>query len=126
MNLYDTRFFFEHYYSDDGAVLEKTRSHLRANGVKYVSAVTIHEVYKISMEKEGKEVANTRTTLLEKEFEVIPVEATVAERSAELRSRYRIPMADSMVAASAELFRLACVSDDPHLGQIREIKSRWI
>ena len=126
MNLYDTRFFFEHYYSDDGKVLEKTRTYLRANETKYISAVTVHEVYKISLEKEGKEVANTRTTLLEKDFEVIPVEATVAKRSAELRSRYRIPMADSMVAASAELFRLRCVTDDPHLRQVREIESRWI
>lgn len=126
MNLYDTRFFFEHYYSDDGRILEKTRRHLRANETKYISAVTVHEVFKISLEREGREVANTRTTLLEKEFEVIPVEATVARRSAELRSKYRIPMADSMVAASAESFRLRCVSDDPHLRQVKEIESRWI
>ncbi len=126
MNLYDTRFFFEHYYSDNEMILEKTRTHLRANETKYISAVTVHEVFKISLEREGREVANTRTTLLEKEFEVIPVEYTVAKRSAELRSKYRIPMADSMVAASAELFRLRCVSDDPHLRQVREIESRWI
>lgn len=126
MNLYDTRFFFEHYYSDDRTVLEKTRTHLRAKETKYISAVTVHEVFKISLEREGKEVANTRTTLLDKEFEVIPVEPAVAKRSAELRSRYRIPMADSMVAASAELFRLRCVSDDPHLRQVREIESRWL
>lgn len=126
MNIYDTRFFFEHYYSDDTMTLEKTRSHLRTKGTKYISAVTIHEVYKLSMEKEGKEVAATRATLLEKDFEVVPVEAAVARRSAELRSKYRIPMADSMVAASAEIFRLRCVSDDPHLGQVKEIEVRWI
>lgn len=126
MNIYDTRFFFEHYYSDDVTVLERTRSHLRARETKYISAVTIHEVYKLSLEKEGKEVAITRSNLLEKDCEVIPVEAAVARKSAELRSKYRIPMADSMVAASAELFRLKCVSDDPHLGQVKEIEVRWI
>ena len=126
MNIYDTRFFFEHYYSDDEPTLEKTRSHLRAKETKYVSAITIHEVYKLSLEKEGKQVAITRSNLLEKDFEVIPVEAAVARKSAELRSKYRIPMADSMVAASAEIFRLECVSDDPHLGQVREIDVRWI
>ena len=126
MNLYDTRFFFEHYYSDNMASLERTRNHLRAKETKYVSAVTIHEVYKLSMDKEGKEVATTRVTLLEKDFEVVPVEAAVARRSAELRGKYRIPMADSMVAASAEIFRLRCVSDDPHLGQVKEIEVKWI
>jgi len=126
LNLYDTRFFFEHYYSDDSATLKETRSYLRGKETKYVSAVTIHEVYKLSMEKEGKEVATTRATLLERDFEVIPVEAAVARKSAELRSKYRIPMADSMVAASAEIFRLRCVSDDPHLGQVKEIEAKWI
>ena len=126
MNIYDTRFFFEHYYSDDKATLESTKSHLRAKETKYVSAVTIHEVYKLSLEKEGKEVAITRSNLLEKDFEVIPVAAEVARKSAELRSKYRIPMADSMVAASAELFRLSCVSDDPHLEMVKEIEVRWL
>ena len=126
MNIYDTRFFFEHYYSDDNATLERTRSHIRSKEPKYISSVTIHEVYKLSLEKEGKEVATTRANLLEKDFEVIAVEAAVARKSAELRSKYRIPMADSMVAASAEIFRLNCVSDDPHLGQVKEIEVRWI
>jgi len=99
---------------------------LRAKGTKYVSAVTIHELYKLSMEKDGREVAETRVTLVEKEFEVIPVDSEVAKGSAELRSKYRIPMADSMVAASAQRYRLNCVSDDPHLSMVKEIDVRWI
>ena len=94
--------------------------------MKYVSAVTIHEVYKLSMEKEGKEVADLRVTLIEKEFEVVPVDSRFAKASAELRGRYRIPMADSIVAASAWIYRLRCVSDDPHLSQVEEIGVRWI
>lgn len=88
--------------------------------------MTIHEVYKLSMEREGREVADLRAALVEKEFEVVPMESRVAKMSAQLRSKYRIPMADSIVAASAWLFRLRCVSDDPHLSKIKEIGVQWI
>lgn len=93
---------------------------------KYVSAVTLHELYKLTMEKEGRDVANLRVTLIEKDFEVVSVDSEIAKASAVLRSKYHIPMADSMVAASANHYRLSCVSDDPHLSQVKEIGVRWI
>jgi predicted nucleic acid-binding protein len=95
-------------------------------GTKYVSSVTIHELYKLSMEKEGRGVAETRVALIEKDFEVISVDTDVAKKSAELRSKYRIPMADSMVAASAQRYRLSCMSDDPHLSMVEGLDVRWI
>lgn len=88
--------------------------------------MTIHELYKLTMEKEGRDVAELRVSLVEKDFEVIPVDAEVAKASADLRSRYPMPMADSMVAASAKAYRLTCVSDDPHLSRIKEIDVRWL
>ena len=61
-----------------------------------------------------------------KEFEVVPMDEELAVLSAEIRSKYRIPMADSVIAATARLHRLECVSDDPHFAQVKEIKTRWI
>ena len=48
MSLYDTRFFFEHYYSSDEETLRRTKAELRRRGRKYVSSVTIHEVYRLT------------------------------------------------------------------------------
>jgi len=93
---------------------------------KYVSSVTIHEVYRLTLEKGGRAVAELRVSLLEKDFKVIPVDAELAKLSAELRHKYRIPMADSIIAATAKRLSAACVTDDPHLTQIKEIKTRWI
>lgn len=124
-SLYDTRFFFEHYYSGDPAVLKWTRNELSSE-TKYASVVTAHELYKISLESEGRETAELRIVLMEKEFELIDMGVELAKESALMRSKYRIPMADSIIAASTRLNRLECVSDDPHLRAIREIKTRWL
>ena len=126
MSVYDTRFFFEHYYSRDEETLKRTKAELRRRGRKYVSSVTIHEVYRLTLEKEGRAVAELRVSLLEKDFKVIPVDAELAKLSAELRHKYRIPMADSIIAATAKRLSAACVTDDPHLTRIKEIKTRWI
>ncbi len=37
-----------------------------------------------------------------------------------------IPMADSIIAATASALRAVCVTDDPHISKIRELKTRWI
>ena len=124
-SLYDTRFFVEHYYSKDAAVLRWTRKEL-GSGTKYASVVTAHELYKISLESEGRETAELRMILMEKEFELIDMGVELAKESATMRSKYRIPMADSIIAASTKLNMLECVSDDPHLRTIKEIKTRWL
>ena len=126
MSLYDTRFFFEHYYSDDPSTLKKTKNELSSKKPRYVSVMTIHELYKLILEKEGRDVAKLRIRLIVKDFKIILVDEELAVLSAEIRSKHRIPMADSVIAATARLHRLECVSDDPHFAQVREIKTRWI
>jgi predicted nucleic acid-binding protein len=126
VSLYDTRFFFEHYYSSDPATLRKTTDELAGRGPRFVSSVTVHEFYKLILEKEGRDVAKLRVGLMVKEFTVIPLDAELAVLSAEIRSRHRIPMADSIILATAKMHRLDCVTDDPHLVRVREAKTRWL
>jgi len=125
-SLYDTRFFFEHYYSKNPTVLRWTKDELGSKQPKFASVITAHELYKLSLESEGREVAELRTALLGKEFDVIGMDVELAKESAEMRSRYRVPMADSIIAATTRINKLECVSDDPHLRQIKEIKTRWL
>ena len=123
--VYDTRFFIEHYYSKDEKVLQRTKEELRGRE-KYVSAIVIHEVYQLTLAGEGRESAMLRTTLLEKDFKIVRVDAEIAKGSAELRHKYKLSMAESMIAATASHLKASCVSDDPHFQIIKEIKTRWI
>jgi len=126
MNVYDTRFFIEHYYSKNDEVLKRTTNALKTDKNKVISAIVVHEVYKLTLDKEGKEQAELRTKLLEKDFRVINVDTQIAKISAKLRHKYRIPMADSIIAATAESLKLVCITDDQHFTQMKEVKTKWI
>lgn len=123
--VYDTRFFIEHYYSDDEEILRKTRAEMRTRK-KYISAIAIHEIYKLTLEREGRETANLRAELLEKDFKTVKVDSEIAKNSAGLRHKHKISMADSIIAATALSLKAVCFSDDPHFQKIKEISARWI
>jgi predicted nucleic acid-binding protein len=124
--VFDTRFFVEHYYSGNRRVLERTREEIRRSHKRFVSAIVLHEVYWLTLGCEGEEVAVLRADLLEKDFRVVDVDAEVARVSAELRHKYKMRLADSVIAATALVLKAPCLSDDPHLKRIKEIKTRWI
>lgn len=124
--VYDTRFFIEHYYSKNKETLQRIKRELIKTKQKYISTIVIHEVYKLTLEREGRETAILRTNLLEKDFKIININTTIAKSSAELRHRYRIPMADSIIAATSLSLNAICFTDDPHLKAIKEIKTKWI
>jgi len=123
---YDTRFFVEHYYSGDTSVTQSTTREIRRERDKAISSIVVHEVYRLTLQKEGRQVAQLRVGLVGKDFEVIPVDGKVAVTSAEIRQEYAVPMADSIIAATAVNLRAVCVTDDPHIQRIRGIKTRWI
>jgi len=123
---YDTRFFVEHYYSGDTSVTQSTTREIRRERDKAISSIVVHEVYRLTFQKEGRQVAQLRVGLVGKDFEVIPVDEEVAVTSAEIRQEYAVPMADSIIAATAVNLRAVCVTDDPHIQRIRGIKTRWI
>jgi predicted nucleic acid-binding protein len=124
--VYDTRFFMEHYYSQNEAILKKTKETIRKAEERFISAIVIHEVYQLTLKQEGRETAVLRTALLEKDFKVVKVDAEIAKSSAELRHKYKMSMADSIIAATALSLNATCLSDDPHFKSVKEIKTTWI
>jgi predicted nucleic acid-binding protein len=124
--VYDTRFFIEHYYSKNKETLRRIKEELIKTKQKYISTIVIHEIYELILEREGRETAILRTNLLEKDFKTINVNTAIARSSAELRHKYRIPMADSVIAATSLSLNATCFTDDPHLKAVKEIKTKWI
>ena len=124
--VYDTRFFVEYYYTQDSTTMKKAKEAMRKARERFVSAIVLHEFYQLTLKKEGRETAILRTNLLEKEFKVIMIDAKIARSSAELRHKYKMSMADSIIAATALLLKATCLSDDPHFKAVNEIKTAWI
>ena len=123
--VYDTRFFATAYYSKDEKLAQRIKEEKRRQE-KFISTVVIHEVYRLTLQREGRETAVLRIALLKQDFKVIPVSSEIAEISAELRQKYDLSMGDSMIAATASCLKALCVSDDPHFKRIKEIKTTWI
>ena len=123
--VYDTRFFVESYRTENEALRKKIMAE-RARRKRYVSTVVIHELYRMVLADEGREVAKNRVAYIKQEFDIIPVDSRIAETSAELRHKYHISIGDSMIAATASVLKAVCISDDPHFKQIKEIETAWI
>jgi len=124
-SMYDTRFFVEYFYSSDSDFLRRLKEDLKAVRKTMVSALTVHEIHRINLEKEGREVATLRSETICRDFNVVDVDYETAVRSAELRSRHRMPMADSVIAATAQIHACSVVSDDPHFQGLKKLKTRW-
>ncbi len=124
--IFDTRFFIEHYYSGDQRILRKTKDEIRRNRGRFISSIVIHEIYWLTLGCEGHETAVLRADLLEKDFKVVNIDVEIARVSAELRRKYKLRLADSIIAATALVLKATCLSDDPHLESVREIRTKWI
>ena len=123
--VYDTRFFTQLYNSKNEAIRRKVEAE-KARKERFVSAVVIHELYNLSLENEGREIAKIKVAFLKQDFDVIPVDDQIAQVSAEFRHKYDLSMGDSMIAATAFVLKAVCISDDQHLQQVKEIKTTWI
>ena len=124
-HLYDTRFFIEYFYSTDTKLVNQLKQELKAVKEKLVSVLTIHEMYRFDMRYEGKEVAMLRSNIIRTECMVIGVNFEIAVQSAELRGKYQMPMADSIIAVTALTNGCTLVSDDIHFQRITNLKTKW-
>jgi predicted nucleic acid-binding protein len=122
--LFETRYFLVRFATKDSGQLSKLRSLLHKAGERRLaSVITVYEVYKISLEEEGKDVAEIRADAIEREFEIVGIDSETAREGARLSSKLRIPMADSLIMATAKKFRVSCVTDDPHYSEVKRV---WI
>jgi predicted nucleic acid-binding protein len=123
--VYDTRFFVEYFYSENDELLKKLKEELRSVKERIVSTVTIHEIHRINMLREGKAVAALRSKAIHGDFIVVDVNYETAVKSAELRNRHQMPMADAVVAVTAQIHDCPLFTDDAHFNQVQNLKMRW-
>ena len=124
-SVYDTRFFFEYFYSPDKATAKALKANLQNTGEKLVSAITIHELHRLNLKKLDEETAKLRSSFIANEFKVVDVNYEIAISGAELSNRYRIPLADSVIAATALNAGCLLVSDDKHFKDIQDLNTTW-
>lgn len=123
--LYDTRFFVEYFYSENAEFLRKLKDELRLVKDRMVSSLTVHEIHRINLLREGKDVAALRSNTIKRDFKIVGVDYKTAVKSAEIRTQHKMPMADSVIAATAQIYECSLFSDDNHFKEIANLKTKW-
>jgi predicted nucleic acid-binding protein len=124
-NVYDTRFFIEYFHSPNDADTRALKEDLRSTDEKMISAVTIHEIHRLNLKKMDRETAKLRSALIKNEFRIIDVDYEIAVTGAEISNKYKIPLADSIIAATALSRGCNLVSDDRHFREIKGLVTSW-
>jgi predicted nucleic acid-binding protein len=125
--LYDTRYFLALYTAKDPPLRRRLLAELEKHRRRYTSAITIHEVYRVSLEEEGRQVAKMRKAAVERDFEIIDVDSDIAAEAAEIKAAQGrgFPLADAIIGATAIVRRLTCLIDDEHIKRLK-VRTRWI
>ena len=121
--LFETRYFWAVFTEKDPDHVNKLRSIFERSRRRFVSSVTIYEVYKLTLASEGEIVAQLRVSTIKSDFEVIDVDSAIAEEGARIAHARRTPMADSLIMATAKELKLPCVTDDPHFDYVKTV---WV
>ena len=127
----DTRFFVEHFFSTDPAVHEKTRDRirdLRRRREGIVPLVVVAELVDQACRFAGRREAEQKAEgVLGSGLEIHPMDPATAIAAGALRcSHRRVPLADCIVAAVADRLGGRVVSDDRHFREIKGIRVAWL
>ncbi len=101
----------------------------RKENLGVIPSIVVHEFYKHELETLGKDVAELRiSSLLKLDFEKINLDVPIAIQAGKLRCKYaELPTADAVIAATGIVLGCDCVlTDDRHIRQVKEVKTRWI
>jgi len=123
---YDTRFLIELYYASELAVKAKIKNVLLVSKPNFLSTAALSEIYKLTLEKESKDVAEIRANSLAKDFKLVDVDKDIAVQAALIKHKHGIPFADSLIASTARVLRIPCYTDDAHFHGIEGVASKWI
>lgn len=123
---YDTRFLIELFYTSDRNTQNRVRDVLLTSKPNFLSTAALSEVYKLTLDKEGKEVAEIRVNSLTKDFRIVDVDKDVAIQAAIIKHKHGIPFADSLIASTAKALGVPCYTDDPHFRAIKGLVVKWI
>ena len=123
---YDTRFLVELYYNSDSSEQFRMKQILRSSKPNYLSTIALSEIYKLTLEKEGKGVAELRARSIAKDFHIVNVDQEIAIEAAIIKHKSKMPLADSIIASTARILGIPCYTDDPHFDSIEGVAVKWI
>ena len=127
----DTRFLSEYFYSTIAEVKAKTTRRLKelvAKNEGVMPTIVVAEIVQITCERRGKDMAESRyQAFISSGLQIQDLSSEIARCAGLLKSKYRnVPMGDCIIAATAIANHGKVLSDDPHFELIKETSRTWI
>jgi len=104
---------------------KRVKAVLTDSGPNILSTAVISEIYRLTLEREGKVVAEMRCASLAKDFKLVDVDKDIAIQAAIIKHKHGLPFADSLVASTAKVLGVPCYTDDPHFHGVDGVTVRW-
>ena len=124
--VFDTSYFVQLFYSKDASRLRHLKRLAQSSAPKWISAITLIEMYKISAEIDGTEAAESRGSLIQQDFKVKPVDADIATVAANLQATRGLSGPQSIIAATAITLEATCITDDESIRKLGRPPTKWI
>jgi len=119
MNIVDSSGWLE--YFADGPNAEHFRDPLRDTAALVVPVVTIYEVFKVVLRESDENDALQAAAAMQK-GRVIDMTVSLAIAASKLSLKYKIPMADSIILATAQAFEATIWTQDSDFKNISGAK----
>jgi predicted nucleic acid-binding protein len=119
MNVVDSSAWLE-YFSDTPAATFFAHA-IEAVDDLLVPAICIYEVYKRVLQQRGEDDARQAITMMQ-QGTVVDVDAALAESAARISVSEKLPMADSMILASARLHNAVLWTQDAHFEGMKGVR----
>ena len=118
----DTRQLLIFFKGEKNAETVKDILELIENGSieGFVNAITLTEIYYIYF-RIDKKIAEERVNQIKQSMKIVPIEENIAIQAGMFKGQYKIPIADSLIAASAYLLNATVISDDPDFRKIKDL-----
>ena len=119
MNIVDTSGWLE--YFSDGPNADKFATPLQDSSSLIVPVITIYEVFKIVLRESSENEALQAIAAMEK-GQVIDLTTSIAMSASKLSIKYNLPMADSLILSTAQLYGCTVWTQDSDFQNIPDVK----
>ena len=119
MNIIDSSGWLE--YFSDGPNAKHYLSPLNDTSSLIVPVITIYEVFKVVLRESGENEALQAVSAMQK-GKVVDLTANIAMNAAKLSLQHNLPMADSIILATAQAHRCVIWTQDSDFQNIEGVK----
>jgi len=119
MNLVDSCGWLE--YFADSPYADFYAPAIEAPDLLIVPTICILEVFKRVLQQRGEDAA-LQTAAVMHQGQVVTLDASIALRAAKIGSELKLPLADSVILATAQTYGALIWTQDAHFEQIKGVK----